>query len=359
MRGQAIRGLAAYADANTPKTILGVYAELTPAERRDALQTLASRPAYGKALLEALAAKKIEAKDVSADLIRQLRTLKDKELDKRIAEVWGVVRATPADRLRQQATYKRMLQSIPEIPPDLALGRALYVKTCAQCHTLFGAGAKIGPELTGSNRANLDYLLENMIDPSAVIPKEYAVTLFELNSGRFVTGILKEETPAAFNVVTANETLTIPRKEVTSRQLTQQSMMPEDQLKPMSEHDVRSLVAYLQSQAHVPLLDTPATAKDFFNGKDLTGWIAAPRSGRSKMARSWGRPAVSARTPSSPARFRRKISNFRCKSSWSRTRRTAAFSSVAFPWRTVKCAAPKPTSARVGGASFMRRAPAV
>ena len=67
-------------------------------------------------------------------------------------------------------------------------------------------GGKIGPDLTGSNRANLDYLLENMLDPSAVIPKEYAVTLFELNSGRFVTGILKEETPAAYKVVTATET---------------------------------------------------------------------------------------------------------------------------------------------------------
>ncbi|HEV8061939.1 MAG TPA: PVC-type heme-binding CxxCH protein, partial [Gemmataceae bacterium] len=276
VRGQALRGLASYDDANTPNAILGVYAKLTTAERRDALATLASRPAYGTALLDAVATKKIDAKEVSADLVRQLRTLRNKELDKRIAEVWGVVRATATDRLRQQASYRKMLQSVPEIPPDLAMGRGLYAKTCAQCHTLFGAGGKIGPELTGSNRGNLDYLLENMLDPSAVIPKEYAVTLFELNSGRVVTGILKEETPAAFTVVTANETLTIPRNEVSSRQLTQQSMMPEDQLKPMSEHEVRSLVAYLQSPAQVPLLVTPETAKDFFNGKDLTGWNGDP-----------------------------------------------------------------------------------
>ena len=279
VRGPAIRGLASYADANTPKLILSVYPELTPAERRDALATLASRPVYGKALLDALAGKKIDAKDISADLIRQLRTLKDGDLDKRIAEVWGVVRATAADRVRQQATYRKMLQAVAsELPADVALGRGLYAKTCAQCHTLFGVGGKIGPDLTGSNRGNLDYLLENMLDPSAVIPKEYAVTLFELNSGRFVTGILKEETAAAFTVVTANETLTIPRNEVTARQLTQQSMMPEDQLKPMSEHEVRSLVAYLQSPTQTPLMVTPETAKDFFNvAKDLTvGWNGDP-----------------------------------------------------------------------------------
>ena len=58
-------------------------------------------------------------------------------------------------------------------PPDLSLGRALFVKTCAQCHTLYGTGGKVGPDITGSNRPNLDYLLENILDPSAVIPNDY------------------------------------------------------------------------------------------------------------------------------------------------------------------------------------------
>jgi putative membrane-bound dehydrogenase-like protein len=276
VREQALRGLASYSDPKTPAAILAVYADLAPAEKRDALATLASRPSYGKALLDALSAKQIDGKDISADVVRQLRTLRNKDLDKRIAEVWGVVRATAADRLKQQSTYKKMLLSIPETQADVALGRTVYAKTCANCHALFGAGGKIGPDLTGSNRANIDYLLENMLDPSAVIPKEYAVTLFELNSGRFVTGILKEETPDAFKVVTATENLTIPRNEVVARQPTQQSMMPEDQLKPMSEHEVRSLVAYLQSPSQVPLMVTPETAKEFFNGKDLTGWTGTP-----------------------------------------------------------------------------------
>ena len=67
-----------------------------------------------------------------------------------------------------------------------------YAKTCQQCHTLFGVGGKVGPDITGSNRANLDYLLENILDPSAVIPKEYAATVIELTDGRVVTGIVKE-----------------------------------------------------------------------------------------------------------------------------------------------------------------------
>ena len=54
-------------------------------------------------------------------------------------------------------------------------------------------------------------------------------------------------------------------------------MMPDDLLKPLTEHEVRSLIAYLQSPTQVPMLATADNAKDFFNGKDLTGWDGDPK----------------------------------------------------------------------------------
>jgi putative heme-binding domain-containing protein len=276
LRAAALRGLASYDDARTPEVILRGYGSFSTAEKRDALNTLASRPAYGKALLDAVAAKRVAVADLPADLVRQLRNLRDKALDQRIAEVWGVVRASPADRVKQMARYRGLMRG-PGLPPDLTLGRSVFAKTCASCHTLFGSGGKVGPDVTGSNRANLDYLLENVLDPSAVIPKEYAATLIELKSGRVLTGIVRSETPAALTVVTANETLTVPRNEVESRRPSDVSMMPDDQLKPMSDHEVRSLFAYLQSPRQVPLLATADNARDFFNGKDLTGWVGDPK----------------------------------------------------------------------------------
>jgi putative membrane-bound dehydrogenase-like protein len=276
LRGAALRALGAFDDPRTPAAILAVYGSLNSAEKRDAVATLAARAAYGKALMEAVAAKKVSATDVPADLVRQLRNLHDKELDRRIAEVWGLVRTTPAERLQLMAHYRRMLRA-PAAPPDLALGRALFAKTCAQCHTLFGAGGKVGPDITGSNRPNLDYLLENILDPSAVIPKEYAATLVELKNGRVVTGIVRGETPAAVTVVTANETLTVPRNEIESLQPSTTSMMPDDLLKPLNDSEVRSLVAYLQSPIQVPILATADNARDLFNGKDLSGWVGDPK----------------------------------------------------------------------------------
>jgi putative membrane-bound dehydrogenase-like protein len=271
LRGPALRSLAAYDDPKTPAVILAEYPSLPVEEKRDALNTLAARVAYGKALLEAVAAKTVPARDVPAEIVRQLRNLNDKDLDKRLGEVWGIVRTTPADRLELIAAWRKKVQAATS-PPDLPLGRAIFAKTCQQCHTLFGTGGKVGPDITGSNRPNLDYLLENILDPSAVIPNDYKATRLELKNGRVITGIVRGETAAALTVVTANETLTVPLGDIDERKPSDVSMMPDDLLKPLRDDEVRALIGYLQSPSQVPMLATADNVKDFFNGKDLAGW---------------------------------------------------------------------------------------
>jgi putative membrane-bound dehydrogenase-like protein len=272
LRHEAIVALAGFDDPRTPAVLLEAYPTAAQAEKRAIVATLAARVNYARALLDAVGAKKVPAADVSADVVRQLGNLRDAALDKRIGEVWGIVRSTPMERVATIKRYRAMLLSPPKVLPDVALGRSLHNKTCAQCHVLFGVGGKVGPELTGANRASLDYLLENILDPSAIIPKEYAATLVTLLNGRVITGIVRSETPAALTVVTATETLTIPRKDIEKLEPSSTSMMPEDQLKPMSEHEVRSLIAYLQSPVQTPVLATADNQGELFNGKDLSGW---------------------------------------------------------------------------------------
>ncbi len=272
LRPAAVRGLAAFDDPKTPGVLIAAYPSLGPAEKRDALNTLAARPAYARALLDAIGAKKVPATDVPAEIIRQLRNLGDKALDQQISAVWGTVRDTPADRKRLIASWQKKLSAPYQGPPDLAFGRAVFAKTCQQCHTLYGTGGKVGPDITGANRSDLGYLLENIFDPSAVIPKEYAATKIDLTDGRVVTGIIKEETKTTLTVVTANETLTIPVADVDKRTPSPLSMMPDDITKQLTEPELRALVAYLRHNAQVPILATADNAKDFFNGKDLTGW---------------------------------------------------------------------------------------
>jgi putative membrane-bound dehydrogenase-like protein len=272
LRAQAMRGLAAYDDPKVAEAILAIVPELTETERRDAFGTLASRASYGKALLDAVASNRVASRWLTADVIRQLRNLKNAQLDAQISKVWGTVRESSADRSKLIAEQKATLLSRPAKPADPALGRAVFVKTCQQCHTLFGVGGKVGPELTGSNRADLDYVLSNVLDPSALIGKDYQAQVVSTTDGRVLTGIVRAEDKDAITLQLPNEVVTVPKSEVDERKVSDQSMMPDDLWKPLSEHEVRSLVAYLASPAQVPVLATVDNAPSLFNGRDLTGW---------------------------------------------------------------------------------------
>ena len=276
LRARAIRGLAAFDDPKAPAILLSAYPSLTPEERRDALNTLAARVESARSLLAAVAENRVPRADLSADLVRQIHNHKNAELETTLGKVWGTVRETSADRARTIAKFKTMLTSKPSQAPEVELGRAMYAKTCQQCHTLFGVGAKIGPELTGSNRADLDYILSNVLDPSALIGKDYLASALATTDGRVLTGIVKSEDKDALTLQTANEVVVIPRGEIEARRPSEQSMMPEDLWNPLSEHQVRSLVAYLASPGQVPMLATLDNLSGFFNGRDLTGWNGDP-----------------------------------------------------------------------------------
>ena len=277
LRSEAIRGLAAYDDREAPAAILGAYPGLNPSDRRDALNTLAARVGPAKALLAAVAEGKVPARDLSADIVRQLRNQKTAEIDAQLGKVWGTVRETSGDKARQIARYKALLTKKPERAADPELGRAVFARTCQQCHVLFGVGGKVGPELTGSNRADLDYILANVLDPSALIGKDYVAHVVATTDGRVLTGLVRGEDKDAITLQTANEQVVLPRGEIEQTRPSDQSMMPEDLWSPLSDHELRSLVAYLASPAQVPMLASPENVSAFFNGQDLTGWDGDPK----------------------------------------------------------------------------------
>jgi putative membrane-bound dehydrogenase-like protein len=251
--GQAVRGLSAYDDPSTPDLLIGAYATLGQPERRDALNTLSARKDWARALMTAVESGKLPRADLTADLVRQIRNFKDNEIDTRISRVWGAVRETSADRARSIARYKGILTSKPTSPPDPSLGREVFARCCQQCHTLFGVGGQVGPDLTGSNRRDLDYVLSNVLDPGALIGKDYLAHIIATADGRILTGIIRAEDKDTITLVTANETITLPKSDVEERRQSEQSMMPEDLWTPLSEKEIRSLVSYLAGPAQVPL----------------------------------------------------------------------------------------------------------
>ncbi|MBO0697412.1 MAG: c-type cytochrome [Zavarzinella sp.] len=253
LRGPALRGLAAYDHPDTPKRILAVYPKLTTAERHDAVATLASRPAYALALLDAVERNVVPRADMTAYVARQLFALNDAKVSERLKTVWGDVRDTPAEKKKQMVRYKSLLTSSYLREANLSNGRLVFSKTCQQCHKLYGEGATIGPDLTGSNRSDLDYLLSNIIDPSAEVGRDYRMSVVQTAAGRIVTGIVVERSPARVVVQTATEKVVLAAEDVDSIKDSALSIMPDNQLDAMTKEQVRDLIAYLRAKKQVPL----------------------------------------------------------------------------------------------------------
>ena len=254
VRGAALRGLAAYDHADTPRLILARYAALADAEKQDALTTLATRAEYAAALLDAAEAKRLDARDISAFCARQIESLGDARLSERLVELWGAVRQSSAERQAQIARLKQTLDDKLLANADLASGRKLFEKTCAQCHMLYGEGSKIGPDITGSNRDNLDYILENVIDPSAAVPRAYRMTTFATDDGRVISGLVTTQTARTITVQTVNGVVVIDRAAIEAERPSQVSMMPDGIFDKLAPHEIRDLVGYLRTKTP-PLLE--------------------------------------------------------------------------------------------------------
>lgn len=126
-------------------------------------------------------------------------------------------------------------------------GHDLFKKTCATCHSLFGEGNRIGPDLTTANRKDRDYLLVSIVDPSVQIRKEYLAYVVTTNDGRVVTGLITEQSPASITLVgPKNERTTIRRGDIEEIRESPQSLMPERLLDPLKPQELRDLFSYLQ-----------------------------------------------------------------------------------------------------------------
>ena len=128
---------------------------------------------------------------------------------------------------------------------DLQSGRRVFQQLCAPCHKLFGEGGNLAPDLTGSGRASIEYLLENLIDPNAIVPADYRMTTLTLKDGRVLNGLLREPTERTVALWTATGRVTLERREIAQQETTPQSMMPEGLLESLPSTQVRDLLAYL------------------------------------------------------------------------------------------------------------------
>ena len=243
----ALRAGKVVADPGLAKLVLARYPVFTRQQRVAAVDLLVSRQFSARLLLEAVERKRVSVADLSAQQARQIAALGDAGLAKRLAGVWGNVRPSPAERVRQIHHWRRQLDPSRSTLPDLQRGRAVFRQTCANCHKLFGEGRSVGPELTGSNRRNLGYLLSNVIDPSAAVTADFRLAIVVTRDGRVVSGAISRRSATEVTIETATEAVRIAASNVDEIKISEKSMMPDGLLEKLSDSQVRDLFAWMMS----------------------------------------------------------------------------------------------------------------
>jgi putative membrane-bound dehydrogenase-like protein len=284
LQAAALRALAGWEVAGAPDAILANWEGFDAAERELAMAALTARPAYAQAFLESVIAGDASARLLdAAGVRRQIAALRDPRCDALLTRAWG--RSLPPDANAEQeiARYKTLLSEEFLAGADPSRGRSLFARTCVACHTLWGVGGVLGPDITGSNRADLDYLLANLIDPSAEVGREYLLTTVYLKDGRVLGGTVVEENEQRMTLRTATGDVPLLLRDVRADapdrpgiERSSVSLMPPGQLQALTDAEARDLIAYLRGTHQVPMAANPDTVPYFFDGVSLAGWEADP-----------------------------------------------------------------------------------
>jgi putative heme-binding domain-containing protein len=244
----AIRGYALIEHPRAAEILLDRYPDWPAPLKKATLETLATRRNYAEALLVAIEAKQIAIEEVPAHVARSMDLL----LGDSFAKIFGEVRELDQDRNQLIARYKELLTDESLAEADAHAGRKVFEKTCASCHKLYGTGGDIGPDLTGSNRANLDYILLNSVDPSYDVPEGYRMVLIETVDGLVLNGVVAEENARSVTLKTVQQPRVVVLKDdIVERQISPKSIMPDGQLEALKQDELRNLILYLRSTQQV------------------------------------------------------------------------------------------------------------
>ncbi len=243
IRIDAIKSIAAFDDEKLGTLLIKKYKGFSAAEKTTAIQTLSSRPRYGWALTQAIKNNVISKNEVPANVARQLRRV----VGSGFVEVWGPIDDTPLDK-KEFTKYQNLLSEKTAKFADIKHGQNLFQKTCGSCHKMYGQGGNIGPDLTGSNRSNLDYLLFNILSPSEEIQDAYKLVVITTRDGRAYSGNIIAENQRQVTIrVVGQDAVVLNKSSIQSREVTPVSMMPQGLLSTLKEKEIVDLITYIRT----------------------------------------------------------------------------------------------------------------
>lgn len=277
---EAIRAAADLGGEMFPSRLITLASSKDFSVRLAALEALSGRVDWAKQMLTAISEKKINTAEFPAPVRRALATNGDKAVRDQAFRVLGAWKESSSDvKSLIEAKRKVVLAGTP----DLEQGKQIFQGTCAICHPFHGGGQKVGPDLIGSGRSNLDALLANVIDPNQIIGNGYENMIATTKDGRTLAGRLVEDAPSHIKLLAAGGAeQVVPRDQLANLKNTHQSLMPVG-FGALPDDQFRNLVWYVLS----PPEEGPLTReKKELLSKGIEGGEAAKRSTRT----NWHKP---------------------------------------------------------------------
>ena len=142
----------------------------------------------------------------------------------------------------------------PYLDGDSVVGREIFFDLegptpCAKCHTVGDVGGDIGPDLSAiAGTRTAQFIVESILEPSAVIAGGYESVLIQTTDGRILDGVIRRETADSLWLVTADEVeYALAIEGIARRRVQELSLMPGDFAGMISVTQFHDLLSYLRT----------------------------------------------------------------------------------------------------------------
>ncbi len=251
LRAAVIPLLTNAADTNAVAAgLISHFSAFNGADQIAALATLTGKPALALPLLRAVEKDSFDKKVLTALHARQLRKLNNTDVTAALDRVWGRANETSTDAKSTIAKLRDTFREAPLWSYDVKAGRAVFERACSSCHAMDQnvTAGKLGPNLNGTWRNGLDYFLENIVDPNAVVGTDYQLNVVTKRDGTVLAGMIDKESDTALVVRTMTETINVPKTDIKSREVTTQSLMPTGLLEALPPREAVELLLFLTTE---------------------------------------------------------------------------------------------------------------
>ena len=167
-------------------------------------------------------------------------------------------RSPPGVHTEMRWTLTRLEPLLPEFAQgrSFAEGRRLYrIARCTKCHRMDGEGHEFGPDLTKlKSDLTVRELSKQIVEPSSKINKDHQVTVFRLQSGQVVQGLIVATSQNFLRVLEnplrSTETRKVPFDDIDQQSKSRISLMPNGLLDGLKSTEVLDLLAYVYARGN-------------------------------------------------------------------------------------------------------------